>query len=933
MTRVAVALVLCGLWVPVTTPLVAAPQDRATREAVTCVAVLVFSNITGDAADDWMGVGIAETVASGLDAIGGLMVIRTGPSETGTRRTTDAESPIAIAQALNARWVVSGAYQRLGDRMRITAGLTDVETTVVVQSVIVDGIVDEFFSLQDRLVTQIREGLESPRDGGAAVRVSRVPNTAEPSIPAEDETTLARRRTPAIVIDGPAPPVPPAVVSRDTQGRMTMRAISLDAPLRLDGQLDERVYRDVAPVTDFIQQEPDEGAPATDQTELWVMFDADTLYISARCWSQEPDRIVANEMKRDGYGIFGNETFSVLLDTFYDRRNGFNFVTNAVGGLFDAVITNERISNIDWNTVWDVGTSRFEQGWMVEMAIPFKSLRYRRGTSQVWGISVQRNVASKNERSYLTPVPAALGINGSYRVSASAALVDLELPMSGARLELKPYAISDVTTDLNAAPAMLNQLAGSAGFDVKYGLTSGLTADFTYNTDFAQVEVDEQQVNLTRFSLFFPEKREFFLEGQGVFDFGAGFRDDFKTFYFGGGQSSAGTAPIMFFSRRIGLQGGGTVPIRAGGRLTGKAGPYSIGLLNVQTGKEMVSGVTSTNFSVARLRRDIFRRSTVGVLFTDRSLSLDGNGSNQAVGVDGVFSFYDNLTVNAYLARTRTPGISGDDSSHQVQLSYNGDRWGVIAEQLGVGANFKPEVGFLSRDDFRRNFAELRFSPRPRSINSIRKFIFEGSLDYTRDGAGFLETRLQQGLFGVEFENGDWFFAGVTDNYEWLKNPFSITPDITIPTGNYSFVNTRVIYALGMQRVISGGLTLDHGGFFGGDRTGIGYTFGRANVSPQLSVESSLSFNWIDLPQGNFATKLVSARTTYTLTPRMFVAALVQYNSTLDSLGTNLRFRWEYQAGSELFVVYTDERDTLTPRFQALENRAFVVKVTRLFRF
>ena len=298
-----------------------------------------------------------------------------------------------------------------------------------------------------------------------------------------------------------------------------------------------------------------------------------------------------------------------------------------------------------------------------------------------------------------------------------------------------------------------------------------------------------------------------------------------------------------------------------------------------------------------------------------------------------MFSFYDNLNINAYLAQTRTAGVRGDDSSHQVQFNYNGDRWGLMAERVAVGANFRPEVGFLSRDDFRRNYVEFRFSPRPLSVDAVRKFRFEGSLDYTTDGVGSLETRLQQGLFGVEFENGDWLFAGVTDNYEWLKNPFNIAPDITIPVGDYSFVSTRVVYALGMQRVVSGGLTVDHGGFFGGERTGLGYTFGRVNFSSQLSVEPMLSFNWIDLPQGRFATELVSARTTYTLTPRMFVAALVQYNSTLDSLGTNLRFRWEYQPGSELFVVYSDERDTLDPRSPFLENRAFVVKATRLFRF
>ncbi len=732
-------------------------------------------------------------------------------------------------------------------------------------------------------------------------------------------------------IHGPPPPLPPEVVARDEIGRMTLRAIRLDAPLQLDGRLDERVYHEVPPVTGFIQQEPSEGAPAGDQTEVWVTFDADTLYVSARCWSRAPDRIVANEMKRDSFGMYGNETLGVVLDTFYDRRNAFAFTTNAIGGLFDALVTDERSQNIDWNTVWDVAAGRFDDGWTVEIAIPFKSLRYRAGPAQMWGLNVQRRVASTNETSFLTPIPASLSWAGAYKMSSAATLVGLDVPASGTRLELKPYGISDVTTDLARGPDERTSAGGDVGFDVKYGVTQGLTADFTYNTDFAQVEVDEQQVNLTRFSLFFPEKREFFLEGQGIFDFGGGFTSDSTAFYFGGGQFS-GTAPIMFFSRRIGLQDGRTVPIRAGGRLTGKAGPYSVGVLNVQT--EQAGAAAATNFSVARVKRDVLRRSAVGALFTGRSVSLDGSGANQLFGVDGLFSFHDNLNITSYLAQSRLPGVSPDDAmSHQAKLDYRGDRWGLLAERLGVGADFRPEVGFVRRRDFRRNFVEGRFSPRPLSISSIRKFLFQGSVDYTTDGGGLLETRAQQGLFGIEFENGDMFFAGATDSYELLKEPFPMTPDITIPAGAYRFSNTRVVYALGQQRVASGGLSFDHGGFFGGERTGVGYTFGRVYLSSQLNVEPSVSFNWLTLPEGDFRTDLASVRTTYTLTPRMFVAALVQYNSTLDSLGTNLRFRWEYQPGSELFVVYTDERDTLDPRGPFLQNRAFVVKATRLLRF
>ena len=905
------------------------------RTGIPGIRVDSFRNISGDPADDWIGEGIAATLDADLAS-----------------RTV--HSPVSR--------LVRGVFQRLGDRLRLTAELLDVRTGDVELATTVDGTMSDLFALQDALSARLARALALSLPAPSAspvgrpmapVSASRPPDavgnatagsalrdvtgpapdagTAASAVSARSAGSAGFAMAPAI-IHGPPPPIAPEVINRDAEGRATMRAIRLDGPLQLDGQLDERVYLTVPPVTDFIQQEPDEGAPARDQTEVWVMFDGDTFYVAARCWSTDPARIVANEMKRDSYSMFGNETFSVVLDTYYDRRNGFNFITNALGALFDATITNERTPNLDWNAVWDVRTGRFEQGWTLEMAIPFKSLRYRTGAAQTWGINFQRNVASTNETSFLTPIPAALAFQGMFRFSSAPTLVGVEVPESGTRLEVKPYAISDVTTDLNATPRLSNDPGGDFGVDVKYGVTQGLTADLTYNTDFAQVEVDEQQVNLTRFSLFFPEKREFFLEGQGIFDFGGGFRGGPTAYYFRG-ERFGGSAPVLFFSRRIGLNEGRTVPIQGGGRLTGKVGPYSIGLLDVQTGSESAAGTAPTNFAVARLKRDVLRRSAVGALFTGRSVSTEAPGASYTYGVDGVFSFYDNLNVNTYLARTETPGRRGDDASYQGQLEYSGDRWGFVVERLGVGANFNPEVGFLRRDDFRRSFGSFRFSPRPRSIAAVRKFLFEGSLDYIADGAGLLETRIQQGIFGIEFENGDRFVAGATDNYEFLKKPFDIHKDVTIPVGGYSFTTARAVYALGQQRSTSGGLTFDRGQFFGGEWTSVGYFRGRVNLSPQLSVEPSLSFNWIDLPQGSFTTELLATRTTYTLTPRMFVAALLQYNSGADSLGTNIRLRWEYQPGSELFVVYTDERDTLTPRFPGLENRAFVVKFNRLFRF
>ena len=911
-----VATCLCLWLVGAPTHTLAQERENTTGDRlVGAVSVGRFRNESALPRDEWIGEGIAETLAVALG---------------GTRHT----DPPAT------RWLVHGSYQRIHDRLRITAELVDVTTGRGVDRVELDGNSKDLFALEDALSARLAEVVSAHQTHRRADQSSDgragSPDTSRARLPETDGSPMSGQTGfavgPTVIIDGPPPPVPPEVVSRDALGRLTIRAIALDAPLQLDGTLDERVYRDVASVTGFIQQEPDEGILATDQTEVWVLFDTDMLYVSARCWSNRPDRVIANEMKRDAAGFYGNETLAVVLDTFYDRRNGFQFMTNALGGLFDATIVNERSANRDWNGIWDVRTGRFDQGWTVEMAIPFKSLRYRARPTQIWGINIQRSVASTNEVSFLTPMPAALAYAGIYKFSSAATLTGLEVAESGTRLEIKPYGIADTATDFGAIASAATTIGSDAGFDVKYGVTQGLTADFTYNTDFAQVEVDEQQVNLTRFGLFFPEKREFFLEGQGIFDFGPGRISGPTTFYFGG-QRYGNVTPVLFFSRRIGLNEGRTVPTIAGGRLTGKTGPYSVGLLNVQTGAESVSATVPTNFSVVRIKRDVLRRSSVGALFTGRSVAIDQDGANRVYGVDGGFGFYDNLRFNTYLARSESRGRRGDDLSYQAQLDYSGDTWGVLLDRLAVGADFNPEVGFLRRTDFRRNYGIFRFSPRPQSIRSVRKFLWEGSLDYTVDGMGLLETRTRQGLFGIEFDNGDRFFGGMTDNYELLKEPFEIARDIAVPVGGYSFLNTRVLYALGNQRDLSGAVTFDRGGFYGGNKTSVGYFSSRLVLSPKLTFEPSLSFNWIDLPQGSFTTELLAVRSTYTMTPRMFAAALVQLNSNAESLSTNLRFRWEYQPGSELFVVYTDERDTLTRSFPSLENRAFVVKITRLFRF
>ena len=744
-------------------------------------------------------------------------------------------------------------------------------------------------------------------------------------------------------IDGPPPPVPPEVMTRDERGRATIRAVKLTDGLRLDGQLDERVYQTVLPITGFIQQAPDEGAPATEKTEAWIMFDERNLYAAARIWdSAPPSEWVANEMRRDTAQLRQNDTFALVLDTFYDRRNGVAFYTNALGAIADFALTNEGNPNSDWNPVWDVRTGRFDGGWTVEMEIPFRSLRYRPGPVQVWGVQLRRNVRRKNEWAYVTPLPisAGSGSAGIFRVSDAATLVGLEVPGGSKNLELKPYGITGLSTDLNASPPKRNAGDGDIGFDLKYGITQNLTADFTYNTDFAQVEADEQQVNLTRFSLFFPEKREFFLEGRGIFDFarggvGAGSRGALRRG--GGGTRGSGNAPTLFYSRRIGLHGGAVVPIVGGGRVTGKIGAFDVGGVSIQADDETISGAEMTNFTVLRVKHDILSRSSVGGLFTNRSVSLEGDGSSQAYGVDATFSFYENVSLLAYLAKTRTPGVDREDTSYQGRFDYGGDRYGLQTEHLLVEENFIPEVGFLRRDNFRRTYVTGRFSPRPQSVDAIRQFRLEASLDYILTAnTQQLETRQSQLGFSTEFDNSDTVGVSVADSYEFLASEFTPGPDVTFPVGGYSFVDVEGTYSLGAQHRFSGTFTAGAGQYFDGDIRSLGVSSGRIGITQQFSIEPTVSVNWVNTPHGSFRSDLIVSRVNYTFTPRMFLSGLVQYNSATDTISNNLRLRWEYSPGSELFVVYTEDRDTIPlfpDRFSELQNRGVVVKVNRLFRF
>ena len=789
----------------------------------------------------------------------------------------------------------------------------------------------------------VRRTLPGPL-GAVVVLTAAAVFNAPPGVGAQ---VLPSTEADALRIEGPPPPLPPAVINRDDAGNATVRAVRLTEPIDIDGQLFETFYSTIPSITDFIQSLPDEGAAPTERTEVWITFDDTNIYVSARVWDSAPEsEWVANEMRRDTNQLRQNDTFGVVFDTYYDRRNGVMFYTNPLGALAEFQLTNEGSPNSDWNPIWDVRTGRFDGGWTVEMEIPFKSLRYRPGREQVWGIQLRRAIRRKNEWNYLTFLPRSVvgtGAAGTFRVSMAGTLVGLEAPPASRNLEVKPYAITGLQSERVDAGGITDDWNIDAGLDVKYGITENVTADFTLNTDFAQVEVDEQQVNLTRFSLFFPEKREFFLEGRGIFNFapttsgGGGGR--------GPGGRGGGTTPTLFYSRRIGLQDGQPIPIIGGGRVTGKVGSFDIGALSIQTDSHGPE-IESTNFSVFRLRRDILARSSIGVLFENRSKSVVTQGSNQTYGVDASFAFFENVNFVTYYSKTQTEGLTGNDESYRASFGYGGDKWGGQAQHLLVGDDFNPEIGFVRRTGFRESSLSGRFSPRPASIAWIRQLSFEVSLGYIEKvdrriypwgDAGPLESRAGRARFQVEFENSDNFSATFNDNYENLLEDERISGAI-IPAGRYAFQDVELSYSFGPQRRYSGTVRVLKGEYFTGDRTSIGFTRGRIEILRQLSLEPSLEFNWISLPdqeafEGQFNQHVARARLNYSLSPRMYVSGLVQYNSGSESFSSNFRLRWEWAPGSELFVVYTEDRNTgVLGRWSELSNRGFVVKVNRLLR-
>jgi len=707
-----------------------------------------------------------------------------------------------------------------------------------------------------------------------------------------------------------------------------------ETPPILDGRVDEEQWNQAEAASEFFQQWPVQGAPASETTEVRFLYTEEALYIGVICFDSQPDRIVDTQSQRDG-DLNNSDSVLIILDTYHDRQNGFLFGTNPSGIQYDAQILNEGVSggeaartggigrsatstsqrgnvaafNLNWDTTWAVQSSRTERGWETEMEIPLKSLRFRDSSQpQSWGVNVMRNIRRKNEQIYWSEIPQAYNI---YRLSLAGNLNSLDI-QSVRNLKFIPYVLAGVQRDFTVADTDFRH---DIGFDVKYGINSAMTLDVTVNTDFAQVEVDDQQINLTRFPLFFPEKRDFFLENAGTFAFGTPREVD------------------LFFSRRIGIEDGLEIPIRAGARFSGKIDRFQLGLLSIQTGEE--DGVApSNNFFVGRVRRELSTRSSIGFIFTNREAIGDTQGKsayNRAWGTDIQLGLGEHWILSSYLAKTHSPDLpEGDDWAGNFAANYQSNVWRILTAYTEVGENFNPEVGFVQRKGFRRPQFRIFFTPSPES-GPIKRWNPHWSIRRLYGFDGELETERLHHDMEVFFRNGGSLSVVWNKNQELLRVPFEIHPGVMVPAGKYAFSEYELTAATDPSAWIYGDMALSFGQLFDGRLRAYDFIVGFRNGS-NFVTELSFVNTQVDADWGRFNTNLGRLRVNYSVTPYRFIQGLIQYNSRGQLFSSNIRLGLTTPSGTGLYIVYNDAYQTPGERFDPL-GRSFFVKYSHQFDF
>ena len=703
--------------------------------------------------------------------------------------------------------------------------------------------------------------------------------------------------------------------------------LRVDQGPNIDGRLDEAVWALAATIDEFIQQEPSEGAPATEQTVVRLLYDAEVLYIGVEAYDTDPNGVIATEKRRDSPRLMDEDNFQIILDTFRDRRSGYMFVTNPLGAKLEQQVAEEGEGgfrgnnsanvNVNWDGVWHVATRRTPDGWVAEIAIPMVTMRFPSAERQVWGVNFMRNIRRKNEQVFWAPIPKAYTLT---RVSLTGTMAGLTNVNRGMDLRITPYVLA--TGEQERLESRLDGTGFSdVGLDVKYGVASGLNLDVTVNTDFAQVEVDDQQVNLTRFPLFFPEKRDFFLENAGMFSVGAS-------------SGGFGRLADLFFTRRIGLSAGGQpIQIAGGTRLTGKVNRHNIAVMNIST-REIFDN-PGDNFFVGRYSRDILSRSKIGGLVINKE-AVGGSHYNRTFAADTTLAVHRNLTFNGFVAKTETPGVSTGEMAGYVRGTWLSPSSHFYGEYVDLQDHFNPEVGFVPRVGIRTSKFHGEWNPRPGRWN-IRMLDPMWNITYTTDQHNRFLTRRIHNMIGASFEDGSRLTVYYNDHFEQLDEPFRIRSDVTIPAGTYRFGEWVYSYTTDPSRRLYGQARYSPQTFFGGTRTDIRTTLG-VRVTSSIAAEARFNRSDVDLPNGAFIADLASVTFDLALAPEVTLRTLSQYNSTTHEISNSIRFNWIYSPGSDIYIAYDEVRLDTDPFFLDphvrrspwLRNRQLSIKMTYL---
>ncbi|MCC7416887.1 MAG: carbohydrate binding family 9 domain-containing protein [Acidobacteria bacterium] len=721
-------------------------------------------------------------------------------------------------------------------------------------------------------------------------------------------------------------PVQAQAPAASTHGLKTAAAVRVSAPPVVDGLLGDEAWAQAKPSEGFRQRDPQEGAPATERTEFRVLYTTDTLYIGIECFDSNPAGIVAGERRRDN-DLVNDDTVSVVLDTFHDHRNSYLFRTNPLGAQYDAQVTDEgKDVNVNWDEKWDAASRTTDAGWSTEIAIPFKSLRVPDNQGESWGLDVERVIRRKNEQTYWNSYRRGFTLQSA---SQWGHLTGLQGFDTGMRLRVKPYVVGGFTQQSSRVLADRDN-ASDIGMEVlKYRVTPGLTLDVTANTDFAQTEVDAQTVNLDRFPLFFPEKREFFLEGAGIYEFGQ--------------ARSEGTIDAkLFHSRRIGLSDTREpIPIRAGARLSGNAGGFAVGLMNVQTGEARLGArqVRGSNYSVVRLKRNVLGRSSIGGFVLNREI-MDGGDFNRVYGGDANLVFYRYLTINGLWAKSDQPGNAANDWMSAGSITWDSDLLLAGVETVAVEPDFRDDLGYVPRRDMRRITPVIGISPRPRS-GPIRQISFQPRFDTVWNREWVVESRRDHYNLNIDFQSGDSIVFAPHHRVEKLDEPFVFRdrlvnlgpginvrqPVVVVPAGEYAWWYPRMTYNLNPARRLSGNVVFQaEPGFFGGDL--YEWIFSpRLKVTDTLSLDLSYSINDGHFGDVEFLDHIVNMRVNYSMNNQWLTTTTVQYNNVDAFAGVNFRLDYIFRPGDDFFLIYNEGR-ALNDTLDGQRDRSLVAKLT-----